>query len=84
MPRVAVNKKKYMITDLSRWIVGKMHEKDLNQEDIGRILGINQQSVSRRLLNSKKGSDVFSQGELILLFKELEATDAEILRLIKM
>lgn len=84
MPRVAVNKRKYMITDLSRWIVGKMHEKSLNQTDIGKILGIDQRSVSRRLLDSKSGKDVFSQGELILLFKELGATDEEILRLIKM
>ena len=84
MPRVAVNTRKYMMTDLSRWIVGKMHEKGLNQKDIGQILGINQQSVSRRLSDSKDGNDVFSQGELILLFKELGATDEEILRLIKM
>ena len=84
MPRVAVNKQKYMIKDLSKWIVGQMHEKGLNQAEVGQILGINQQSVSRRLLDSKEGADVFSQGELILLFKELEATDEEILRLLKM
>lgn len=84
MPRVAVNKQKYMIKDLSKWIVGQMHEKGLNQEEVGQILGINQQSMSRRLLKSKKGADVFKQGELILLFKELEATDEEILRLLKM
>lgn len=84
MPRVAINKKKYMIVDLSRWIVGKMHEKGLNQTDVGKILGINQQSVSRRLSECKRGKDKFTQGELIVLFKEFEATDEEILRLIKM
>ncbi len=84
MPRVAIKKKQYMITDLSRWIVGKMREKNLRQVDIAGFLGLNQQSVSARIQNGLKGKDSFSQGELITLFKELEATDEEILRLLKL
>lgn len=84
MPRITAKKKQYMITDLSRWIVGKMKEKKLRQEDIAGFLGINQQSVSARICKGMKGKDVFSQGELITLFKELEATDEDILRLLKL
>ncbi len=73
-----------MIIDFSRWLVGKMREKRLYQTDIGEILGIKQQSVSRKIAGGMEGKDVFHQGEMITLFKELEATDEEILRLMKL
>ena len=84
MPRVKINQKKYMIRDLSSWIVGRMHAKGLRQEDVAKWIGINQQSFSRRLRMSRDGVDEFSFGELVILFKNLDATDEDILRLIKM
>ncbi|MCI8282413.1 MAG: hypothetical protein HFI76_12125 [Lachnospiraceae bacterium] len=64
--------------------MGKMREKRLYQADIGEILGVSQQSVSRRISEGIEEKDVFRQGEMITLFKELEATDEEILRLMKL
>ncbi len=79
-----IKKRDYLITDFARWLVGKMREKRLYQADIGEILGVSQQSVSRRISEGIEGKDVFRQGEMITLFKELEATDEEILRLMKL
>lgn len=84
MPRVTINKKAYMLRDLANWIVGRMYVKGLRQKDVAQWIGINQQSMSRRLKQAKEGKDAFSAGELITLLKNLDATDEEILRLTKM
>lgn len=85
MPRVAINRKTYMLRDIAEWIEGRMSTKRLRQEDVAQWIGINQQSMSRRLKQAKEGKEnAFSVGELITLFKNLDATDEEILRLTKM
>ncbi len=84
MPRVAINKKTYMIRDLSSWIVGRMHAKGLRQTDVAQWIGINQQSLSRRLKKAREGVDEFSFWDLVILLKNLDATDEDILRLTKM
>lgn len=81
MPRVAINKKKYMIADLPGWIAGRMHKKKLKQADVARDINISQPTLSERLNSSR---DTFSYGDLLTLFKELDATDEEILRLMKL
>ncbi len=86
MPRVAIKKKDYMIADLPSWIVGKMYTKGLKQKDLANLLGITPQAFSFRLRKNGRGDpkDVFSYGDLLTLFKALDATDEEILRLTKM
>lgn len=81
MPRVTLKKKEYMIADLPGWIAGRMHRKKLRQEDVAKTIGIKQPSFSERL---SKGGDVFSYGDLLTLFEELDATDEEILRLMRL
>ena len=76
MPRVAIKKKEYMVNDLSKWIIGKMYEKHLKQENLAQAIGISQPAFCNRL---KKG--LFSYEDMLTLFKELEATDEEKLRL---
>ena len=78
MPRVAIKKKEYMVTDLSKWIVGKMYELDLTQNDLAEMIGITQPAFCQRL---KKG--MFSYLELLILLKRLSATDDEILKMMK-
>ena len=34
MPRVTLNRKKYKVSDISKWLVGKLYEKGLHQVDI--------------------------------------------------
>lgn len=76
MPRVRIKKKEYKVSDLSKWIVSKMYERHLKQEYLAECIGISQPAFCNRL---KKG--LFSYDELLTLFKELEATDEEKLRL---
>lgn len=86
MPRVAIKKKDYMITDLQSWIIGRMYTKGLKQKDLAELLGITPQAFSARLHKDKRGAskDVFTYGELLTLFKALEATDEEKIRLMSL
>lgn len=79
MPRVAINKKKYLKTDLREWISGRMKTLGFNQNDMGELLGISQQAFGCRLRKSN-----FSNDHLYALFEKLQATDEEILRLMKL
>ena len=81
MSRVAINKKKYMIKDLPAWIVGKMHTEKKRQVDLAEEIGITQPAMSQRL---GQDLDSFSYGDLLTLFKVLNATDEEILRLMRL
>lgn len=84
MPRVAINKKKYMLQDLYVWINGKMLLKDVNQTRLGEMLGISQQAAGARLSGLKAGRDTLKHNDLAIIFKEFEATDEEILRFMKL
>lgn len=79
MPRVAINKKKYLQTDLREWMVGRMDSLGKNQEYMGEKLNISQQAFGRRLRDGN-----FNNVQLYVIFKELEATDDKILQLMKL
>ncbi len=79
MPRVTLNKKKYLQTDLREWMLGRMNTLKKNQNYMGEKLGITQQAFSRRL---REGN--FDNIQLYVIFKELEAEDSTILRLMRM
>lgn len=79
MPRVAIKKKDYMISDLSEWIAGRMYAMKIRQQDMAELIGITQSTFCKRL---KKG--LFTYGELLSILKRLDATDEEILRLMKL
>lgn len=79
MPRVTLNKKKCLQTDLREWMLGRMNTLKKNQNYMGEKLGITQQAFSRRL---REGN--FNNIQLYVIFKELEAEDSTILRLMRM
>ncbi len=79
MPRVAINKKKYLQTDLREWMKGRMDTLGKNQAYMGEKLSMSQQAFGRRLRNGS-----FSNVQLYVIFKELEATDEKILQLMKL
>ncbi len=79
MPRVAINKKKYLKTDLREWMTGRMNTLGKNQAYMGAALGISQQAFSGRLCKA-----TFTNEQLYIIFRELEATDENILRLMRM
>ena len=78
MPRVAIKKKDYKISDLSQWIAGRMYALKVRQREMAELLNITQQGFSKKLQRSN-----FDYGELLSIFKKLEATDEEILRLMR-
>ena len=79
MPRVSINKKKYLQTDLREWMIGKMATLGKTQAYMGEKLNITQQAFGSRL---RRG--VFDNTQLYVIFKELEATGDEILRLMRL
>lgn len=85
MPRVAINRKKYMIKDFTGWVLQKARMAGLKQKDIATLLGIAPSSFCERVKKCrKKEENIFSYEEVIMLLKEFEATDEEILRLMKL
>lgn len=78
MPRVSINKKKYLQADLREWIKGRMDRLEKTQADMGERLGISQQAFGKRLRESN-----FNNNQLYVIFRELEATDKDIIRLMK-
>lgn len=79
MPRVHINKKKYILQDFREWVVGRMHTLKKSQSDMGKLLGISQPAFSNRLENSK-----FDYSQILEILKILEATDEEILRFMRL
>lgn len=79
MPKVALKKKEYMLSDFGEWVVGRMKKLKINQECAGEMLGISQPAFCQRLKKNQ-----FSISDAMTFFKEFKATDEEILRLMKM
>lgn len=85
MPRVAINRKKYMIKDFTGWVLQKARMSGLKQKDIAKILNIAPSSFSMRVTKCiEESQNIFSYEEVIMLLKEFDATDEEILRLMKL
>lgn len=78
MPRIKAKKKDYKISDLSLYIVGKMYQEDITQEEMAIRLGITQPTFCYKL---KQNS--FSYGDLLTIFETLGTEDEKILQLMK-
>ena len=76
LPLSAIERKKLAF---SKWIKEKKASEDITNGMIGEKLGITGQAVGQK--NKKSQYDF---GELLILFKELKATDEEILQLMKL
>lgn len=79
MPRVRIKKKEYMVNDLTKWINRRREDLNLRQRDLAELLGISQPALSNRL---EKG--LFNYTDMIQILNVLNATDEEILKLMKM
>lgn len=86
MPRVTIKSKDYMIQDFTGWVKHRMHILGINQEELAAELNITQQAMSARLnvkqYKNGKTKDPFTLGDILVLFKVLEATDEEKQRLL--
>lgn len=84
MPRVALSpeqKKMHKVKILAEWVYGRMHSKKMSQDDLAKALNITRQALSIRLnpktYEKNNRSDPFTYGDLLILFKILDATPEE-------
>lgn len=79
MPRVAINKKEYVLSDFSEWVIGRMNTLGYTQKHMGEQIGIGQSSFSEKLRNKR-----FTLADVLTILQVLKASDSEIIRLMKM
>lgn len=79
MPRVQLYKQKYMEEDLSNWIIGRMRIMKKSQAYMGKLIGISQVAFGKRVRKAN-----FEYLQLIVILKELQATDEEILKFMRL
>lgn len=87
MPRVAVNKKKYKLADLQKWIKGQIRAQGLKQRQVAKELGISQQALSERLKppeDKNKDKDPFSYGDMLTLFKLFDTSTEKMAELMQL
>ena len=62
----------------AKWLRGKLAEEEIRQVDLAEKLGIKQQSLSTKLKNGR-----FTLLEVITIFKFFNASDQEILKVMR-
>ena len=78
MPRIKELKQTYMENDIGSNIVGLMFRKKVSQTKLARELGITQGGLHYKLMNNR-----FTYRDLLIIFRQLELTDEEIVRLMR-
>lgn len=68
MPRVSINKEKYLMKDLREWMIGRMKTCHQTQVKMGEILKISHAAFGQRLSRSN-----FTYSQFLEIFKELDA-----------
>ena len=79
MPRVSIKKKDYMAQDFGDWVRCRLRRIHRSQQSLADVLGISQPALNRRLNNGK-----FYYSEMLVIFKELAATDEDILKFLRL
>ena len=78
MPRVAINKKKYKVNDLSGWIVSQLFKRKLKRQALADAL-----DITRQALHWKLHHNSFTYGDLLTIFEFFGSSDEEILYVMK-
>lgn len=78
MPRIKELNAEYMAHDIGSNIVGLMFRKGISQTALAKELGITQGGLHYKLFNNS-----FTYKDLLIIFRQLELTDEEIVRLMK-
>ena len=79
MPRIKAKSKTYRMTDMEAFILRRTKELHITQKDLAEKLGGTQASLNYRIKNGAlKHSDVLT------ILKELQASDEDILKLMKL
>ena len=72
-------KREYMVADLPFWFEKEAKKKGLHQKDLAEALGITPQAYNERKKKKSNGrpKDVFSYGDMLILFKLLDVSKDE-------
>jgi hypothetical protein len=80
MPRVTINKEKYMEADAVAFIEGKTRGTRQTDRDMAALLGLSPPAYCQRKKNGKMN---FSYLELVKMIKQLKFSDEEIVKLMR-
>lgn len=78
MPRIKELKPTYMANDIGANIAGMMFRAKFSQTRMAKALGITQGGLNYKLRNN-----ALTYKDLIIIFHELELSDADIVRMMK-
>ena len=84
MPKVYAGQYEKKISSFRRWFRGKCRMEDVNQNDLARSLNLTRQAISSKTKVSGDNQTQITYKDLLVFFKELNATDKEILEFMKM
>lgn len=76
LPLTKIERKKL---EFKKWIKGKKASEDITESHIGAEMGVSQQAVNYKIRKSQ-----YSYTDLVILFKTVNATDEEILQMMRM
>lgn len=82
MPKIYFSEVDRALARFRRWYYDTKRSRDVNDADIAKKLGKSHQAVSAKM--NKKSTAEVSLREAIVIFKEMNASDEEILRLMRM
>lgn len=79
MPRVSLGKKKYKISDFSKFVIGEMYAHDFTQQKMSQLLDCSQQTFSYKLKNN-----TFTYADVLTIFDTFKTEDKEIIKLMRL
>lgn len=77
MPRVAINRKKYIQSDFTKWLVGEIYGLGMKRYEFAEAIGMSGQLLSYKIKNNS-----FCMEDLICIFQYLGTEREEIGRLL--
>ena len=83
MPKVFASEVERKINTFRKWFKGKRAMENISQIALARKLGLSQQAVSNKITTSGTGSEI-TYKDLLIFFREVNATDEEILKYMKL
>lgn len=83
MPKVYFNDYDKAIDRFRRWFYNEKNSRNITQNDLVRPLGVTQTSVSEKLSLTAKSMTNISLRDAIIILHKMDATDEEILKLMK-
>lgn len=84
MPKVYTNEYDRKIYAFRRWFKGKRAIENITLISLGRKMGCSHVAVSKKVNPKGEGQTEITYRDLLLFFKEVGATDEEILRYMRL